>query len=98
MLSRAFGDRLKVSHDSARNALLLRGKGAVISRALTMLDVLDQPLLRGRTGVIIETQYLDAKKVAGDLRSMLRAEGYVVDEGTTRDRSGVLILPLGEHQ
>ena len=94
MLRMTFGDRLQVSHDGARNALLLRGKGTVIRRALTMLDVLDQPLLRGRTGVIIETRYLDAQKVAGDLRNVLRAEGYVVDEGTGQGRSGVLILPL----
>ena len=95
MVSRAFGDRLKVDQDVYRNALLLRGSSAVISRALAMIEVLDQPLLRGRTGVIIETQYLDAQKVAEDLRTMLRAEGYPVDASVGELAGGILILPLG---
>ena len=95
MLQRAFGGReLAVEQDPYRNALLLIGNGAVIAHALAMIEVLDQPLLRGRTGVIIETQYLDAKKVAEDLRGMLKAEGYIVDVGSGASRIGVLILPL----
>ena len=95
MLQRAFGGReLGVDQDHYRNALLLVGNAAVIARALAMIEVLDQPLLRGRTGVIIETQYLDAKKVAEDLRGMLKAEGYIVDLGSGAARTGVLILAL----
>ena len=94
MLSRAFGDRLKVDQDVYRNALLLRGNAATISRALAMVEVLDQPFLRDRMGVIIETQFLDAHKVAEDLRSMLRAEGYPVAEGLGDYVAGILILPL----
>ena len=95
MLQRAFGGReLSVETDASRNALLLVGKGAVVARAAAMVDVLDQPLLRGRTGVIIETQYLDANKVATDLREVLKAEGYIVDTGTSATRVGAFILPL----
>ena len=96
MLKRAFADRdLVVEQDPYRNALLLKGTTAAIARALAMIEVLDQPLLRGRFGVIIEPDYLDARKVATDLTSMLRAEGYKVDErADSSTPAGILILPL----
>ena len=95
MLKRTFAGReLGVEPNHYRNALLLMGNAAVVARALAMIEVLDQPLLRGRTGVIIETQYLDARKVAGDLRAMLKAEGYLLDDGAGAARVGIMILPL----
>ena len=96
MLVKAFANRdLVVEGDPFRNALLLKGTSAVIARALAMIDVLDQPLLRGRFGLIIEPEYLDARKVATDLVSMLKAEGYQVDERPVEaNPAGILVLPL----
>ena len=96
MLLRVFDPQsLKVEMDNARNALLLRGTSAVIARALDIIDVFDQPFFRGKFGIIIEPEFLDARKVASDLTNMLRAEGYRVDEIPVPDApAGVLILPL----
>lgn len=95
MLQRVFDPQaLKVEQDPARNALLLKGTSAVIARALEIVDVFDQPFFRGRHGVIIEPEFLDARKVATDLTNMLVAEGYQVDQTVTDAPTGVLILPL----
>ena len=67
---------LKILEDSERNALLLRGTGDMIARALAMVEVLDQPLLRGRHGVIIEPVFMQPRHLADALNQVLRAEGY----------------------
>ena len=95
MLQRVFDPQaLRVEQDAARNALLLKGTSAVIARALEMIEVFDQPFFRGRYGIIIEPEFLDARKVANDLTSMLKAEGYQVDQTASNQPAGVLILPL----
>ena len=78
-LKKAFdGQDLEVLEDPERNALLLKGNIDMIARALAMVEVLDQPLLRGRYGVIIEPVFMEATDLAGTLRSILGAEGYNV--------------------
>ena len=67
---------LKILEDSERNALLLRGTTDMIARALAMIEVLDQPLLRGRHGVIIEPVFMQPRDLADALNQVLRAEGY----------------------
>ena len=95
MLLRVFDPQtLQVDLDPARNALLLKGTSAVIARALDMIEVFDQPFFRGRHGIIIEPEFLDARKVANDLINMLNAEGYQVDQTASDTPAGVLILPL----
>lgn len=95
MLLRVFDPQtLQVEQDAARNALLLKGTSAVIARALDMIEVFDQPFFRGRHGIIIEPEFLDARKVANDLINMLNAEGYQVDQTTSDEPAGVLIVPL----
>jgi len=51
-------DDLTVSEDPNRNSLLLKGDLSTIAQAIDMIEVLDQPALRGRNGVIIEPQFL----------------------------------------
>lgn len=67
---------LKILEDSERNVLLLKGTADMIARALAMIEVLDQPLLRGRHGVIIEPTFMPPRDLADALNSVLRAEGY----------------------
>ena len=76
-LREAFDERdLKVFEDAGRNAVLLKGNADKIVRALAMIDVLDQPLLRGRHGIVIEPVFMGVGNLAGALDSILRAEGY----------------------
>ena len=76
-LGEAFSGReLQIFEDPDRNAVLLKGNADMVARALAMIDVLDQPLLRGRHGIVIEPVFMGAGDLAGALDSILRAEGY----------------------
>ena len=77
VLQDAFDDRdLKILEDPGRNALLLKGRMDMVAQALAMVEVLDQPLLRGRHSTLIEPVFLEAPELADALNSVLRAEGY----------------------
>ncbi len=84
---------LKVLEDPHRNALLLKGSADMLARAIAMIEVLDQPLLRGRHGIIIEPVFMAAADLAGALNSVLQAEGYQSSLGVGGAAS-VILLPL----
>ena len=76
-LKEAFDSKdLKILEDPDRSALLLKGDADTLARALAMIEVLDQPLLRGRYGLIVEPVFMSAGELAGALDSVLKAEGY----------------------
>ena len=83
---------LRILEDPARNALLLKGRADVIARALAMIEVLDQPLLRGRHGLIVEPLFMKVSEMAGALNTILRAEGYESSVGA--GTGSVVLLPL----
>ena len=82
---------LKILEDPERNALLLRGNADVIARALAMIEVLDQPLMRGRHGLIVEPLFMQAADMANALNMILRAEGYQSSLGAGLGGSVVLL-------
>ena len=91
-LTEAFEGRdLKIFEDPGRSALLLKGNAGVVAQALAMIEVLDQPLLRGRYGVVFEPVFMEAEALAGALDSILDAEGYAASLGTAPTSSVVLI-------
>ena len=92
LLQDAFDDRdLKILEDPDRNALLLKGRMDMVAQALAMVEVLDQPLLRGRHSTIIEPVFLEAAELADALNSVLRAEGY---ESSLGDGAGGSLILL----
>ena len=86
---------LKILEDPERNALLLKGNVDMIARALAMIEVLDQPLLRGRHGLIIEPLFMQATDMANALNTILRAEGYQSSVGASIGGSVVLLAFQG---
>ncbi len=93
-LSQAFtGQDLDIRPDIPTNTLLLRGTVEMLGRAAEMIEVLDQPLLRGRHGVIIDPSFLAAADMAEDLAAVLRAEGHSVGTGGELG-TAVILLPL----
>ena len=91
-LQEAFERRnLKILEDPDRNALLLKGNVDMIARALAMIEVLDQPLMRGRHGLIIEPLFMEATDMANALNTVLRAEGYQSSVGASIGGSVVLL-------
>ena len=91
-LNQAFeGQALRVLEDPDRGALLLKGDADTLARALTMIEVLDQPLLRGRHGLIVEPVFLSAGKLARALESVLKAEGYQASVSTSPGATVILL-------
>ena len=93
-LRQAFAGRgLQITDDPGRNAiLLLRGTVESLVRAVDMIEVLDQPLLRGRFGLVIEPSFMAVSELATDLGAVLEAEGY---EARINDPVGsIILLPL----
>ncbi len=84
---------LKILEDPDRNALLFKGSADTIARALAMVEVLDQPLLRGRHGLVIEPFFMQAGDMANALNMILQAEGYASSVGA-RVGSSVVLLTL----
>ena len=72
---------LDILEDPDRNALVLKGSADTLARAMAMIEVLDQPLLRGRNGLVIEPVFMSAGELAQALVSVLRAEGYQASVG-----------------
>ena len=94
-LSQAFEgqNELRIQTDVPTNTMLLRGTVEMLQRAAEMVEVLDQPLLRGRFGMIIEPRALSAEDMAVDLQAVLNAEGYGATVGDGIGAS-VILLPL----
>ena len=83
---------LKILEDPDRSALILRGDADTLARALAMIEVLDQPLLRGRHGLIIEPVFMSSGELAQALSTVLKAEGYATSIGV--GISTVVLLAL----
>jgi general secretion pathway protein D len=82
-LKAMFGQRLGVQEDASRNALLISGQPAEITAALEAIQVLDQPLMRGRGSRLITPASLSADDLAKRLIEILGAEGYAVGTGAS---------------
>ena len=89
---------IKILEDPDRNALLLKGNVDMIARALAMIEVLDQPLMRGRHGLIIEPLFMEATEMANALNTILRAEGYQSSVGASIGGSVVILAFQGLHK
>lgn len=71
-----FGQKITVQDDGPRNALLISGQAADITAALEAIQVLDQPLMRGRGSRRIAPGYSSVDELARKLIDILTAEGY----------------------
>ena len=74
--------------------MLLRGAGSVVAQAVDVIDVLDQPLLRGRYGAIIEPASLKVEELAEALRRVLTTEGYGATTNLDAGGGAVVLLPM----
>ena len=86
------GGDLGITEDPERNSLLLKGDLATIAQAIEMIGVLDQPALRGRNGVIIEPQFLEASVLAKDITTLMDAQGFKV--GGSGGFTSTMLIPL----
>ena len=94
VLRAMFGQSLRVDFGEAPR-VVLRGPAHLVAQANALIDVLDQPLLRGRHGVVIAPTASDVEPLVDDLTEVLRAEGYQVSKGGRDSEAVVVLLPLG---
>ncbi len=85
---------LVVHEQPERGAVLLQGNRRTVGAAVAMIEVLDQPVLIGRRGLVLEPAFLQVDDMASDLTSVLEAQGYAVARGGGGIVAGVILLPL----
>ena len=86
------GQDLKIKVDQNRNTLLLRGNLDLIALALDMIEVLDQPLMQGQHGLVVEPRFLRVTHMAEALYRVLESEGYKVSMNTLG--GAAILVPL----
>lgn len=93
-LKTLFGQRVTVQDDLVRQAVLLSGQTDDVSAALEAIQVLDQPLMRGRNSARIAPLYWSADELSKKLTEVLQAQGYSVGN-TGSAQAPVILLPIG---
>ena len=83
---------LESSSDIESNAILLRGTPDRLAQALELIEVLDQPLLRGRHGLIVEPQFLAPEPLADAVKDVMTGEGYNMNNVA----GSALLLPFDD--
>jgi general secretion pathway protein D len=89
-----FPGRLTATDDAARNSILLSGQSDTVTAALEAIQLLDQPLMRGRLSARIAPVFWSADEMAKRLVEMLNAEGYFAAQAATA-QAPILVLPIG---
>lgn len=86
------GKDIQIEEDSARNAVMLKGSQDLVTQALSIIDVLDQPLMRGKFSASIEPAFVKVSDLSKNLESVLNAEGYDAKIKTTS--GSIILIPL----
>jgi general secretion pathway protein D len=86
------GKDIQVQDDILRNAVLLKGKPDVVAQAMSIIEVLDQPTMRGKYSTNIEPAFVKVSDLSKNLKEVLNAEGY---DATIKSATGsIMIIPL----
>jgi general secretion pathway protein D len=88
-----FQGRVTATEDTARNGLLLSGQSDTVAAALEVIELLDQPMMRGRLSVRIAPVFWSADELARRLVDLLMAEGYFVAQNPSAN-TPILIMPI----
>ena len=86
------GKDIQIQDDVLRNAVLLKGKPDVVAQAMSIIEVLDQPTMRGKYSTNIEPAFVKVSDLSKNLKEVLNAEGY---DATIKSATGsIMIIPL----
>ena len=75
-LTKIFGTKVSIIDDAANNTLILSGQSDDVAAVLAAIQVLDQPLMKGRQSQRINPVFWSAEELAKKLVDLLNAEGY----------------------
>ena len=84
---------LKVSLDSVKNALFLRGRRSEIVKALSFIEMFDAPANRGSHIGLVNLTYISTDSFSKQVTSLMKAEGIPIGSGA-RNNETVVIVPL----
>jgi general secretion pathway protein D len=77
-LTKIFGPKVNIIDDGPRNTLILSGQSDDVAAVLAAIEVLDQPLMKGRQSLRINPVFWSAEELSKKLGELLTAEGYGV--------------------
>jgi general secretion pathway protein D len=93
LLRTMFGAKIQIQEDTVRNALMLSGQSEDISAVMEVIQVFDQPAMRGQRSKRISPVFWSADELSKRLVEVLSAEGYAA--GTSLGAvTPILILPI----
>ncbi|KAF1699367.1 hypothetical protein CSC62_00200 [Pseudoxanthomonas jiangsuensis] len=92
-LDTLFGQELKVTEESARNAVLISGRPAQVRQAMEALRVFDRPMMRGRVSTRLEPAFLTAEELSARLTEVLNLQGYSANRSAGAP-AAVIVLPI----
>ncbi len=75
-LTKIFGPKVSIIDDAANNTVILSGQSDDVVAVLAAIQVLDQPLMKGRQSQRINPVFWSADELAKRLVELLAAEGY----------------------
>lgn len=93
LLRSMFGSRIKMDEDAPRNALLLSGQPEDVTAVLEVVQVFDQPIMRGQRSKRVSPVFWTADEFSRRLAEVLTAEGYAVSTSAVGG-TPILILPI----
>ncbi len=85
-------NKIVVTDDGPRNALLISGTSSDITAAMEAIQVLDQPALRGRSSIRINPTFWPADELSKRLTDILSTEGYAV--GGPNSNTPIMFVPV----
>ena len=88
-----FQNKVTATEDNSRNSIMLSGQSDSVAAALEALQLLDQPLMRGRVSARVVPVFWSSDEMAKRLVEMLSAEGYAAST-TATNPAPILILPV----
>jgi general secretion pathway protein D len=93
-LKTVMGNRVTVTEDATRNALMLSGTTENVAAAIGVIKVLDQPVMRDRASLRVTPVYWSVQELATTLSQVLAAEGYSMPPPGQAVQSGGIRYPI----
>lgn len=93
LLKTMFGTKIQVQDDPGRNAMLISGQPDDVAAAMEVIQVFDQPIMRGQRSKRVSPVFWTADEFSKRLVEVLMAEGYVASTSIAAG-APILILPI----
>lgn len=84
---------LNIISDIKRNALLIKGNPNVVKHAVSIIEMFDRPLMRGRHTLMIRPVHLGVQQLTDALNKVLSGEGYQISL-QPQSTYPVILLPI----